>query len=81
MTWYYDIADDGGSMDVYDHTGALAETIQNDGSGFTTPHDVLDVMYDEAVQAYNDAGGSVDMYVLMCLADAAFEQIESGTPA
>ena len=81
MTWYYDIADGGGSMDVYDHTGSLAKTVENDGGGFSIPHDVLDIMFDAAVVAYNDAGGSVDDYALMCLADAAFEQIEPGTPA
>ncbi len=44
MTWYYDIAADGSSMDVYDHAGTLIETLTNDGSGFTIPDDILEVM-------------------------------------
>ena len=40
-----------------------------------------DVMYDAAVQAYNDAARSVNDYAPNWLADTAFEQIEPGTPA
>lgn len=80
MTWYYDIAADNSSMDVYDHTGALVASVPNDGSGFELPGDVLDVMHGEAVDAFQAAGGTVDQYVLYVLADAAFEQIEAGTP-
>lgn len=80
MTWHYDISNDGSSMDIYGHTGELIATLQNDGEGHAVPHDVLDVMFDAAVAAYNDAGGTANQYALMCLADAAFEQIEEGTP-
>lgn len=47
MTWYYDIFDDGGEMDVYEDdpefTGVV-KTIKNDGSGFDIPSDVKAVM-------------------------------------
>jgi len=47
MTWYYNISDDGSSMDIYEDdaefTGKIA-TIQNDGNGFRTPDDVLVTM-------------------------------------
>ena len=79
MTWHHSVSSDGSSMDVWDHTGSLITTMQNDGSGFNK-NDVLDVMFDAAVAAYQDAGGTVDDYVLRCLADAAFEQIEEGIP-
>jgi len=81
MTWYYQIGDGSDVLKVWDHTQDPAvdsplRTVENSGAGFRLPHDVLDVMYDEAVQAYNDAGGSVDDRALLILADAAFEQIE-----
>lgn len=80
MTWYYDIADDSSHMDVHDHTGSLVRTVENTGGGLTVPTDVLDVMFDVAAQDYNDAGGQVTDYSFRILADAAFEQIEEGTP-
>lgn len=51
MTWYYDIADDGSSMDVIDHKGNVIASIANDGSGFTIPDDVFAVMRLEAENA------------------------------
>lgn len=80
MTWHYSISDDGSSMTVYDHTGAEVATVQNDGGGFRIPNDVLDVMYSEAIDAYNGAGGTVNEYSMLVLADAAFEQIDQGAP-
>lgn len=52
MTWYYYIADDNSSMDIWDHTqdpatDAPLKTLQNDGSGFTIPDDIEAVMDDE----------------------------------
>lgn len=84
MTWHYRITDDQSTLEVWDHTqdpsvDAPLATVANDGRGFVLPGDVLDVMYDAAVAAYQDAGGSVDDYTLRVLADAAFEQIEEVT--
>lgn len=78
MTWYYDIADDGSSIDVYDHTGALAETITNDGSGFTFPRDVFAVMETELIEEYQANGFSARVFAI--LRDAVFEDIQAGTP-
>ena len=47
MTYYYKIADDGSSMDIYEDnvefTG-LIKTIENDGSGFHIPPDIKQTM-------------------------------------
>jgi hypothetical protein len=51
MTWKYHIADDGSKMDIYDHTGTIVKTIQNDGDGFLIPTDVTDLMRQEASKA------------------------------
>jgi hypothetical protein len=51
MTWTYQVSGGGDSMDIFDHTGALIKTVQNDGSGFSLPRDVLDVMRAEAKKA------------------------------
>jgi len=51
MTWHYQIAEDGSVMEIYDHSGSLIQSIQNDGSGFTIPDDVTTVMRDEAERA------------------------------
>lgn len=48
MTWKYDIAEDGSSMEIIDHKGNLVKTLQNDGSGFKIPDDILEVMKQEA---------------------------------
>lgn len=63
-------------MDVWDHDGTLVRTVPNDGEGFIFPGDILDIMYDEAIDSYQAAGSSVDIRTLRILADAAFEQIE-----
>lgn len=59
MTWKYLIADDGSSMDIFDHTqdpstDTPLETLQNDGSGFTIPDDIQTVMRNEAEKARNN---------------------------
>jgi len=51
MTWTYALTDDGGSMDVFDHTDTLVATIQNDGSGFKSTEEVYSVMRAEAEKA------------------------------
>lgn len=78
MTWYYDISTDRSSMDVYDHTGSLITTIANDGTGFSIPNDVLDVMYDELQTALSNNNNT---RAIKISADAACEQINEGTPA
>lgn len=48
MTWYYDIADDGSSMEIIDHNQTVVKTLQNDGSGFTIPEEIKSAMREEA---------------------------------
>lgn len=53
MTWHYEVSADSSELRVWDHTQDPATetpltTAQNDGSGFTLPGDVLDVMRSEA---------------------------------
>jgi hypothetical protein len=84
MTWNYVISDDGTELIVWDHTASAGDqplqTVALDPSNRRPDQrEVLDVMYEEAVAAYNNAGG-VDQRALNILADAAFEQIERGEP-
>lgn len=75
MKWTVNISDDGTVATVTDHNDEQVTTIDNDGGGFNQ-QDALDVMFDEAAERHNAAGGSVTDHVLMTLACAAFEQIE-----
>ena len=84
MTWYFNISADKSQMDIYDHDGVLVSTIINDGSGYKTGkggimNDVLDVMLSEAQAEFQLNGFSPKVFKI--LRDAAFEQIEPGTPA
>jgi len=47
-------------MHVYDHTGSLVETIENDGSGFHFPSDIFAVMRQEATKAREK--GNIDRW-------------------
>lgn len=58
MTFTYDIATDGSSMDVVDHTGTVVRTLSNDGGGFRLPQDVCDVMREEAEKARSNGNMS-----------------------
>lgn len=78
MTWYYDIAEDGSKMEIYDHTGTVSKTINNDGSGFEIPGDILQAMEDATVAEYQSNGFSGELLTLM--RDAMFENIQEGTP-
>lgn len=84
MTWYYDIADGGSQMDIYEDdpefTG-LIETLQNDGSGFRHPDDIKQVMRETWEQEAN-LGSSPVMNVRAghILMDLATDDIERGTP-
>lgn len=88
MTWYYDIAADSSEMDVYDHTGTLVKTIQNDGSGFRFPDDVLAVMREEVnteLPEAAEAGNAGNNYGLSqrggeILRDMAMQDIQKGVP-
>jgi len=51
MTWYYNISDDASGMDIFDHTGTIVKTQENDGSGFTIPSDIQRAMREEADKA------------------------------
>lgn len=76
MTWYY--TPDGNSLDVYDHTGAAVANNRAFSGGWSgIPDEVYTVMYEEATAAFQ-AGDT--QRVLRILAEAAFEQIEEGTP-
>lgn len=83
MTWYFDPTSD--TFDLYDHTGAqVASDVEFSGVWSDPPGFPKQVVYDEmdaiAVQAYQDAGGTVDLYVLQTLRHAIFDLIEEGTP-
>jgi hypothetical protein len=81
MTWYFDPS--GTTFDLYDHTGTkVRKNVEFGGtwSGDFPRNAVFDEMYDVTQQSYADAGGVVDEYVLLVLAEALFEQIEEGTP-
>lgn len=77
MTWYYDISQDRSSMDVYDHTGSLVETVQNDGGGFKPKPDVLAVMEADVRGSGFD---SLTRRQKIIMLEAIFENIEQGTP-
>lgn len=77
MTWNYQISDDGTSMDVYDHVGTLVATLQNNGSGFDVPDDILSIMADE-IDAAADAG-NIDRAVAIAR-DGSCQQIKRGAP-
>lgn len=84
MTWRYDIADDGSSMDIYEDDPAFTgkiDTLQNDGSGLTIPDDVQAVMRATWEQEAN-LGNSPVMTVRAghILMDMVTEDIEAGTP-
>lgn len=74
MAWKFEIRD-GQELDVIDDSGTVVKTIQNDGTGFTFPDVILDVMYQEALNEYQNNNG-MTLRALKILADAAFEQIE-----
>jgi len=85
MTWYHVTSDDGTEMRIWDHTATTGDpplqTVPLDNPRSRDDKQVvLDVMYDAAVAAYQDSGGTVDGYALNVLADAAFEQISEGEP-
>lgn len=77
MTWYFDPY--GTQLDVYDHTGTLIVSgVPYSGTWSDDfPDEIFDIMYQEALDAYqtND-----NRRLLRILADAAFERIEQGTP-
>lgn len=76
MVWLFN--SNGRSLDVYDHTGSQVATDRPfSGSWSRFPDEVLEVMKEEAVAAFQ-AGET--QRVLRILADAAFEDIEEGTP-
>jgi len=65
-------------MDIYDHTGTLITTLQNDGSGFQPERDVLQVMESEIRSAGLDILSGRQKTIML---DAMFLNIEAGTPA
>jgi hypothetical protein len=81
MTWYYDIAADGSTVDVYDHTGSLVLTVNNpnapmtrrDAQGVPVVPDVRQEIVSELVER-----GQADVYALLAVAEAltgaAFEE-------
>ena len=80
MTCHYDIADDGSSMDVYDHTGSLVRTVDNDSNGFSID-DVRDVIMDEYIAEVTPGSAPVHSQRAIELLDHALRRdIEPGTP-
>jgi hypothetical protein len=73
MKWEYSVADDGSSMEIIDHTGSVVTTVQNDGTGFEIPGDVLDAMFDTAMSEYK-AGNLKEALTIVAI--MAGEQIE-----
>lgn len=83
MTWFYNITDDG-SMEIYEDDGEntrLIKTLENDGSGFTIPNDVREVMRETWEQEAN-LGNSPVMSVRAgkILMDMQCDCIERGIP-
>jgi hypothetical protein len=78
MTWYF--APSETTMDVYDHTGLQVATGREFGGVWSGdyPDEVLSVMQSEAEAAVST--GNVER-ALMIVSQAAFEDIEQGTPA
>lgn len=84
MTWYYDEADDGSSMDIYEDDpefSGLIDTLQNDGSGFRIPDDIRAVMR-ATWEAEANLGNSPVMNVRAghILMDLVTDNIQEGTP-
>ncbi|QIO25424.1 hypothetical protein [Haloarcula sp. JP-L23] len=77
MTWYF--SPSNGSLDIYDHTGALVADGRYYSGGWTgdAPDEVYTVMQNEAVDAYK--AGNTER-ALRILANGAFHDIEEGTP-
>lgn len=77
MTWYFSPSET--TFDAYDHTGAEVATgraFSGSWSG-VAPAEVFTVMYEEA-DAAHDAGNT--SRALRIVAEAAFKDIEQGTP-
>lgn len=76
MTWYFDPS--GTTLDVYDHTGSkVASNREFSGVWSNFPDEVLTVMQEEAEDAVANNDTTRALY---CVAYAAFEDIEEGTP-
>lgn len=84
MTWYYSLANDDSSMEIYEDdpefTGQIA-TLQNEGSGFRLPNDIQTVMR-ETWEAEANLGNSPVMNVRAghILIDLVTENIKEGKP-
>lgn len=82
--WYYEISEDGSSMDIYESdaefTGKI-KTVQNDGSGFRLPNDVLEVMTETFMQV-TELGDNPTIPVRAgyIVVDLTTDNIEEGVP-
>lgn len=85
MTWYYNRADGGSRVDIYEDdsefTGKIT-TLQNDGSGFKIPHDIREVMR-ETWEKEANLGNSPVMSVRagQILMDMQCDCIKEGVPS
>jgi len=83
MTWNYTCDRQAGTGDVWDHTDTkVADGVSIEGSGVPAsngriPDFVFDVMYQEALNEYNNSNTEA---ALRIVDEAAFEDIEQGTP-
>lgn len=72
MTWEYELTADG-DLSVYDHNGDPVTTRQNDGSGFTIPDEVLEII---GVELNNQGWDITDPWVQETMKTALVEDIE-----
>lgn len=84
MTWYYDLSDDGSSMDIYEDdpefTG-LVKTVENDGSGFQIPNDVLDSMSTTFMQVVDlGENPTIPVRAGWIVVDLTTNNVVEGTP-
>jgi len=84
MTWQYHIADDGSSIDIYDHTGANVLTVTNqnapaltrDAQGVPVEPDLRNAIVDALIDR-----GKADVYAMRAIAEALTgANFEEGTP-
>lgn len=84
MTWYYAIADDKSTVEIYDHTGANVLTVDNpdapsirrDAQGIPVTPDLRNAIVEALL-----ARGQVDIYAIRAMAEALTgANFEEGVP-
>jgi len=84
MTWYYNISDNGSSMDIYEDDPAFTgkvTTLKNDGSGFRIPDDILEIMKEVYLSETTPGDAPVHSERAVCInVDMQSGDIQEGTP-